>query len=63
VEIVATLLQMSAGQLHPSRNLDEPVDADFNWVRQHAVPHQIKRALKLSMGFGGFNSAVCIEAL
>jgi malonyl-ACP decarboxylase len=63
VEIAATLLQMSAAWLHPSRNLDAPLDESFNLVRQHSVPHRIKRALKLSMGFGGFNSALCLEAL
>ena len=62
VELVATLLQMSTGQLHPSRNLDAPLDESFNWVRQTALPHRMRHALKLSMGFGGFNSALCLEA-
>lgn len=61
VEFIATLLQMAAGQLHPSRNLDTPLDPSFNWVRHDATPHEMRRALKLSMGFGGINSAVCLE--
>ena len=62
LEIIATLLQMSAGRLHPSRNLESPLDDSFNWVRQNPAQHQIQRALKLSMGFGGFNAALCLEA-
>ncbi len=63
VELVATLLQMQAGALHPTRNLDEPMDENWNWVRQKAVPHAIQRALKMSMGFSGVNSALCLERL
>ncbi len=61
VEVVAVLLQMRAGRLHPTRNLDRPIDPDFNWVRQQAVSHPIEHALNLSMGFGGVNTAVCLS--
>jgi len=59
VEVVATLMQMQAGQLHPSCNLEDPIDAGFNWVKQKPVNHQIENALTLSMGFGGINTALC----
>ncbi|WKB56128.1 beta-ketoacyl synthase N-terminal-like domain-containing protein [Eleftheria terrae] len=59
VEVIATLLQMRSGRLHPTRNLDEPIDASFNWVRHQPVAHRIERALTLSMGFGGINTALC----
>jgi malonyl-ACP decarboxylase len=61
VEAVATLLQMRVGRLHPSRNLDEPIDPEMNWVRGSAVEHRIRRALTLSFGFGGINTALCWE--
>jgi malonyl-ACP decarboxylase len=60
VEVIATLLQMEAGWLHPSRNLEEPIDASFNWVRQRAVECDIRHALTLSFGFGGINTAICL---
>ena len=63
VELIATVLQMRAEQLHPTRNLDDPIDADYNWVRHGCVPHTIKRGLKMSMGFGGVNSALCVERI
>ncbi|NQZ12188.1 MAG: polyketide beta-ketoacyl:ACP synthase [Algicola sp.] len=61
IEMVATLLQMRTGQLHPSRNLDNPMAADYDWVRRAAVEHNIENALKMSMGFGGINTAICLQ--
>jgi malonyl-ACP decarboxylase len=63
VEIAATLLQMRTGHVHPSPNLDNPMDDRCNWVQHAAIPHQIHRAVKLSMGFGGLNTALCLEAI
>jgi malonyl-ACP decarboxylase len=59
VEVVATLLQMHSGQLHPTRNLDHPIDPGLNWVTNSPVSHEIENALTLSMGFGGINTALC----
>jgi len=59
VEVIATLLQMKAARLHPTRNLENPIDSGFNWVGQTSVSHQIENALTLSMGFGGINTAMC----
>ena len=61
VEVVATLLQLRAGRLHPTANLDEPIAQDFQWVREAAVATDTRRALSLSMGFGGINTALCWE--
>ncbi|MDO9104222.1 MAG: beta-ketoacyl synthase N-terminal-like domain-containing protein [Methylovulum sp.] len=61
VEAIATLLQMQASRLHPSRNLDDPIAASCNWVREQAVAHRIKNALSLSIGFGGINTALCLQ--
>ena len=61
VEIVATLLQMHAGRIHPTRNLDHPIDPSFNWVTDAPVEHRITHALSLSLGFGGINTAICLR--
>lgn len=61
VEVIATLLQMQTGRLHPSRNLENPIDATLNWVRDKSIDHSIENALTLSMGFGGINTALCWE--
>jgi malonyl-ACP decarboxylase len=59
VEVIATLLQMQEGRLHPTRNLDHPIATEFQWVQHEAVEQPIENALTLSMGFGGINTALC----
>jgi malonyl-ACP decarboxylase len=61
VEVIATLLQMQEGRLHPTRNLENPIEPSYNWVQRQSVPHAIKRGINLSMGFGGVNSAICLQ--
>jgi malonyl-ACP decarboxylase len=61
VEVVATLLQMREQRLHPTRNLVDPVDASFAWVRQESLPFAFETAVSLSMGFGGLSSAICLR--
>ncbi|WP_106528594.1 beta-ketoacyl synthase N-terminal-like domain-containing protein [Chitinophaga niastensis] len=61
VEVIATLLQMKSGILHPTRNLTDPVVPAMNWVKQTPVHHQIMHALNLSFGFGGINTAICLR--
>jgi malonyl-ACP decarboxylase len=63
VEVIATLLQMKAGRLHPTRNLENPIDPALHWVENEAVDFPIENALTLSMGFGGINTALCWEHL
>lgn len=61
VEIVATLLQMRERRLHPTRNLVDPVDPSFGWVREESLPYEFDTAVSLSMGFGGLSSAICLR--
>lgn len=61
MELIAILLQMQAGRLHPTRNLDDVIDPSFNWVGPQGQSHAIENALNLSMGFGGINTAVCVQ--
>ncbi len=59
MEVIATLLQMQTGRLHPSRNLENPIDSTLNWVKDKSIDHSIENALTLSMGFGGMNTSLC----
>ncbi|NGO11404.1 polyketide beta-ketoacyl:ACP synthase [Streptomyces sp. HC44] len=61
VEIVATLLQMRERKLHPTRNLVDPLDEAFPWVREKAEDCAVRTAVSLSMGFGGVSAAICLE--
>lgn len=62
VEVVATVLQMNSSQLHPSLNLDTPIDLSLEWIKK-ATPHVMNHALTLSFGFGGINTAFCLTKI
>lgn len=61
VEIAATLLQMQGGWLHPTLNLEQPLDPAVRWITGSARPVRIELAVSLSLGFGGFNTALCLR--
>ncbi len=57
VEAVATILQMRAGKLHPSINIDNlDPQVDLDVCAGGSVEHSIQYAMKNSFGFGGINS-------
>jgi len=62
IETAAVFIQIREGLLHPTRNLEKPLDSRFNWVGADAVAHDIRRALKFSFGFGGIDAALVLEA-
>lgn len=62
VEAVATLLQMRRGRLHPTRNLWDPVDGGLRWVGDGGLETEVRHAMSLSAGFGGINTALCVNA-
>ncbi len=57
VETVAAVLQMHAGKLHPSINVEElDPEIDLDVCANRVVSHPIKYLMKNSFGFGGINS-------
>jgi 3-oxoacyl-(acyl-carrier-protein) synthase len=61
VELVAVLVQMEGGYLHPTINLDEPEPGfALDFVPHVARPHNIRVAMSNSFGFGGLNACVIV---
>jgi 3-oxoacyl-(acyl-carrier-protein) synthase len=61
IELVATILQMEGGEVHPTINQDEPDPAlDLDFVPNRARPHRIGVAISNAFGFGGLNSCVVL---
>lgn len=57
VETVAAVLQMNAGKLHPSINIDEmDPEVDLDVCANGPVDHKVRYCMKNSFGFGGINS-------
>jgi 3-oxoacyl-[acyl-carrier-protein] synthase II len=62
VEVVAAILCMQAGMVHPTINLDEPDPAcDLDYVPHTARPHEQRYVLSNSFGFGGQNAAILLR--
>jgi 3-oxoacyl-(acyl-carrier-protein) synthase len=54
---VAAILQMNAGVLHPSINIDDvDPEVDLDVCRDGAVAHLVRYLMKNSFGFGGINA-------
>jgi len=61
VESIAAVLQMNAGKLHPSINIDElDPDVDLDVCRGRVVETPVRYIMKNSFGFGGIN---CVSIL
>lgn len=63
VEVIATLLQMQKGFLHPNLNLDHPIDQDCRFVSTSSIPYSVHAALSNSFGFGGINTSIAFVKL
>ena len=63
VEAVAAVLQMRAGRLHPSINIDrlDPAAMDLDVCANRVVEHAVRYLMKPAFGVGGFNSASIIR--
>jgi 3-oxoacyl-(acyl-carrier-protein) synthase len=61
VETVAAVLQMNAGKLHPSINIDElDPDVDLDVCAKGPVDCEVRYLMKNAFGFGGIN---CVSVL
>jgi 3-oxoacyl-(acyl-carrier-protein) synthase len=61
VELVATIMQMSHGVVHPTINQERPDPSlDLDFVPNHAREATIDVAMSNSFGFGGINSSVIV---
>lgn len=61
VELVATVIQMKHGFVHPTINLTDPdPELDLDFVPHEARSHEIEVALSNSFGFGGLNACVVL---
>jgi 3-oxoacyl-[acyl-carrier-protein] synthase II len=61
-ELIATLLCMEKGIVHPTINYENPdPECDLDYVPNKARPHQINAALSNSLGFGGHNAVLVVK--
>jgi 3-oxoacyl-[acyl-carrier-protein] synthase II len=64
VELIATVLSIKHGVIHPTINLDHPdPECDLDYVPKAAREVRIRRAISNSFGFGGHNCCLVVGAL
>jgi 3-oxoacyl-[acyl-carrier-protein] synthase II len=64
VELIATLLTIRHGVIHPTINYTTPDPAcDLDCVPNHPREMRVRRALSNSFGFGGHNCSLAVGAL
>jgi 3-oxoacyl-[acyl-carrier-protein] synthase II len=64
VELIATVLSIKHGVVHPTINLDNPDPAcDLDYVPKVARKRTVRYALSNSFGFGGHNASLVVGAL
>ena len=61
VDMITTVLSMEHNLVPPTINLDEPANNGLNFIKKEAKEHKINKALVISRGRGGINSALVIE--
>ena len=60
-ELIATILSIQEGMVHPTINLDKPSpECDLDYVPKQARQAEIKTALSNSFGFGGHNITLAV---
>jgi 3-oxoacyl-[acyl-carrier-protein] synthase II len=64
VELIATVLSIKTGMLHPTINLHNSDPAcDLDYVPNTAREVRVRRAISNSFGFGGHNCTVVVGAV
>lgn len=61
VEIIATVIQMKHGFLHPNMNLENPISDELKFCGKDAIAYTIQTALSNSFGFGGINTSIALK--
>lgn len=61
IDLIITILAMEHNLVPPTINLDTPEPEGLNYVAHQAKEHKIKKALIISRGRGGINSALVVE--
>lgn len=64
VELIATVLTIKHGMIHPTINLDTPDPAcDLDYVPKVAREQRVRYAISNSFGFGGHNACLAVGAI
>jgi 3-oxoacyl-[acyl-carrier-protein] synthase II len=64
IELIACVLSIQTGVIHPTINYQTPdPDCDLDYVPNHAREMRVRRAISNSFGFGGHNCCLVVGAM
>ena len=63
VEAVATIVALEEGFIPPTANLSSPEETNLDLVKDTFRPAQLTKALSLTTGFGGANTALALSSV
>ncbi len=62
LELIATIMTIHDGKVHPTINYEFPdPECDLNYVPNKAIEKEVTAALSNSFGFGGHNVSLCVR--
>lgn len=61
IEAIATIIQMKLGFVHPSLNIEKPIDSNLMFAPSKKIDKDIHYALSNSFGFGGINTSIILR--
>ncbi len=62
IELIACILSMKNGVVHPTINYETPdPDCDLDYVPNKAREVEVTTAMSNSLGFGGHNASIIIK--
>lgn len=63
LELVAILMAMATGKLHPTINVEEAEEevGAFDILKEGSIEYEVKHAISNSFGFGGHNSVIVVS--
>ena len=63
VELIAAILSINKGMVHPTINYETPdPECDLDYVPNKAREHKVTCAISNSFGFGGHNAVLAVRA-
>lgn len=63
IEMVASVIELDAGKLHPNLNLDTPITDRLRFCPSQAINEEFYTVMSNSFGFGGINTSIILKGI
>lgn len=63
IEMVAAIIELDAGKLHPNLNLETPITNQLRFCPSHTIDADFCTVMSNSFGFGGINTSIILKGI